>query len=219
MFTQDVLTGYRIRLSWPQIWASIFLWHNETLNIWTHLLGGGVFLWVFLNEHGLPNNVDLGEGHAQLERWPIFLFLTTAMLCLFFSTAFHWFYCYSRSIYALMVRVDYSGVALLIAGSYFPWLYYNFYCLESWQTFYLSSVVVLGGATFLFSLLEFFSQPRFNVLRVFTFIGFGAFCVVRLPQLFFTMSTELTILFFASGIFRSFRLCTCCPSTPSAARQ
>lgn len=35
-----ILTGYRINYtSWPLIIKSLFEWHNETMNIWTHLLG------------------------------------------------------------------------------------------------------------------------------------------------------------------------------------
>ena len=34
------MTGYRINyLTWRQILGSLFQWHNETINIWTHLIG------------------------------------------------------------------------------------------------------------------------------------------------------------------------------------
>ena len=36
-------TGYRCQISLPDCWLSIFAIHNETVNIWTHLLG---FLFV-----------------------------------------------------------------------------------------------------------------------------------------------------------------------------
>lgn len=36
---QFILTGYRVNWSWKQAAWSIFHIHNETGNIWTHLLG------------------------------------------------------------------------------------------------------------------------------------------------------------------------------------
>ena len=37
--------GYRINFTtWTQISKSIFMWHNETLNIWSHLIGAIVFV-------------------------------------------------------------------------------------------------------------------------------------------------------------------------------
>ena len=35
-----ILTGYRLNyVTWRQILGSLFQWHNETINIWTHLIG------------------------------------------------------------------------------------------------------------------------------------------------------------------------------------
>lgn len=35
-----LLTGYRCDFdTWPSIWRSLFMCHNETVNVWTHLLG------------------------------------------------------------------------------------------------------------------------------------------------------------------------------------
>ena len=41
--------GYRIGFkSWTEISKSVFMWHNETMNIWTHLIGAIIFLVVAL---------------------------------------------------------------------------------------------------------------------------------------------------------------------------
>jgi hypothetical protein len=40
VFNEHLLSGYRINyMTWKQIICSLFEWHNETLNIWTHLIG------------------------------------------------------------------------------------------------------------------------------------------------------------------------------------
>ena len=49
VFNKYILTGYRINYdSWPAILKSIFQWHNETMNIWTHLVGFIVYVIILL---------------------------------------------------------------------------------------------------------------------------------------------------------------------------
>lgn len=44
-----IKTGYRINYStWRQILMSLFEWHNETINIWTHLVGFIVFFIILM---------------------------------------------------------------------------------------------------------------------------------------------------------------------------
>lgn len=41
-------TGYRIGFKTKQVFKSLFMIHNETVNIWTHLLGAIiVFFFIF----------------------------------------------------------------------------------------------------------------------------------------------------------------------------
>ena len=49
IWNKHILTGYRINYStWRKIFWSLFEWHNETINIWTHLAGFVVFSIVLL---------------------------------------------------------------------------------------------------------------------------------------------------------------------------
>ena len=42
-----IMTGYRINFdSYGKIIRSLFMIHNETINIWTHLIGGLIFLYL-----------------------------------------------------------------------------------------------------------------------------------------------------------------------------
>uniref|UniRef100_A0A1D1ZFV7 Uncharacterized protein C30D11.11 n=1 Tax=Anthurium amnicola TaxID=1678845 RepID=A0A1D1ZFV7_9ARAE len=50
------------RSEWPLKYAflSLFRWHNETLNVWTHLIGFFVFLWLtVVNLRHVPDVADL----------------------------------------------------------------------------------------------------------------------------------------------------------------
>ena len=63
-FNPFILSGYRGELSLLSCIKSVFLFHNETFNIWTHLLGTCVFLGLLARDLlliRLINNVSLGD--------------------------------------------------------------------------------------------------------------------------------------------------------------
>lgn len=70
-------------------------------------------------------------------------------------------------------RLDYCGIALLITGSFVPFLYYAFYCEYLPKLCYLILVSVLGVLTTIVSLSEKFSEPSFRPLRASVFMSFG----------------------------------------------
>ena len=43
----------------------------------------------------------------------------------------------------IFCRLDYSGISLLIIGSFVPWLYYAFYCRALAMAIYIGMIVVL----------------------------------------------------------------------------
>ena len=68
MVTDDdpILTGWRINFnSHCKALKSIFMLHNETVNIWSHMLGSlavlCVIFWVAYHDH-----------HSDLPMWPLF---------------------------------------------------------------------------------------------------------------------------------------------------
>jgi len=79
------------------------------------------------------------------------------------------------SIYSALnfFRLDYVGIALLIMGSFFPWLYYGFYCEKSVQIVYLSVTFVLGLTSIIVSLWDRFGEPRFRPLRAGLWLSFN----------------------------------------------
>ena len=62
-------------------------------------------------------------------------------------------------------RLDYCGIALLIVGSFVPWLYYSFYCRQSPQIIYLVLIIVLGIISIVVSMWDKFGEPKFRTLR------------------------------------------------------
>ncbi|XP_027356938.1 heptahelical transmembrane protein 4-like [Abrus precatorius] len=259
------------RAEWPlkQIFLSIFSIHNETLNVWTHLIG--FFLFLFLTiytavrapvvvdfdsiQHlseiigkadlnkihlellkclpSLPNMPDLVKfknelsaslysfdyssfsgwtfvqlltnclpeqfslvsscsSHQLLElrydtvnvvvspfmvqpitRWPFYAFLGGAMFCLLASSACHLLACHSQRLSYIMLRIDYAGIAALIATSFYPPVYYSFMCNPFFCFLYLGFITLMGIATIIFSLLPFFQKSEFRKYRASLFFLMG----------------------------------------------
>ena len=67
------------------------------------------------------------EKETSLRRWPIFIMLSSAIVCLSFSTIFHWFGGLSPVSSQILSRLDYAGITILIAGSCNPPYFYFFY--------------------------------------------------------------------------------------------
>ena len=131
-------------------------------------------------------------------RWPIYIFAVTAILCLSFSAIFHLFYVQSASAYLQLVRLDFAGISLLITGSFFPFLYYTFFCMQTALLCYFMAVIAFGILTFIVSFLEVFSTAKYFLFRVGTFVSFACFALVPLGHLmwhFGLNSTEFRIFF------------------------
>lgn len=190
---------------------SLFYLHNETVNIWSHLLGAIFFfclIWytaIYIKEKssfseiiesvsgkletikekvlnlmeiehiafGREKNINLTEQAKKLKRWPLFIFLVSAILCLFFSALYHLMSCVSPIYHEILSRFDYGGISLLITGSCFPPYYYYFYCESKLRIFYLTFISIFGLSTFFLSLTNNFNKPKMRNFRGKLFLLFG----------------------------------------------
>lgn len=161
--------GHRPPLpSFSACFRSIFRIHTETGNIWTHLLGCLWFLGIAIYFLAQPSD------YLQWQEKLVFAtFFTGAILCMGMSFAYHTVSCHSEQVGKLFSKFDYCGIALLIIGSFVPWLYYGFYCSFQPKLVYLSVVIVLGITAVVVSLWDKFGTPKYRPLRVGVFTGFG----------------------------------------------
>merc|ERR1711962_131666 len=109
--------------SFRMCFRSIFRIHTETGNIWTHLLGCIAFIGVML--YFLCASAWMSSIGLQ-EKLVFTAFFIGAILCLGFSFMFHTVSCHSEFVGKLFSKLDYCGIAILIMGSFVPWLYYGF---------------------------------------------------------------------------------------------
>lgn len=166
--------GHRPPLpSFSACFRSIFRIHTETGNIWTHLLGCLAFVGMATYFLTRPS------AEIQWQEKVVFAsFFAGAIMCMGMSFTFHTVSCHSEKVGKLFSKLDYCGIALLIIGSFVPWLYYGFYCDTQPKLIYLTVVVVLGIAAVVVSLWDKFGEPRYRPLRAGVFTGFGLSGVV-----------------------------------------
>lgn len=159
--------------SFSACFKSIFRIHTETGNIWTHMLGCLMFIGITTYFLTRPS------FEVQLQEKLIFsAFFVGAIVCLGFSFAFHTVSCHSEVVGKLFSKLDYCGIALLIMGSFVPWLYYGFYCHYQPKVIYLTVVCVLGSASIITSLWDKFSSSELRPVRAGVFMAFGLSGVV-----------------------------------------
>ncbi len=141
-----ILTGYRINYSdWVSIFESLLECHNETFNVWSHLLGVLLLLLAVIL-------VLVFWGAGSLPCWPIIVFLFSAISCQFFSALYHLSCCKNKEFAKKIIRLDFAGINILIAGSGFPLYYYAFYCQIHLAYIYLSLNGVICVIVFIINL-------------------------------------------------------------------
>ncbi|KAB0390668.1 hypothetical protein E2I00_018828, partial [Balaenoptera physalus] len=179
-----LLHGHRPPMpSFRACFKSIFRIHTETGNIWTHLLGCVFFLCLGIFYMFRPNISFV----APLQEKVVFgLFFLGAILCLSFSWLFHTVYCHSEGVSRVFSKLDYSGIALLIMGSFVPWLYYSFYCNPQPCFIYLIVICGLGIAAIIVSQWDMFATPQYRGVRAGVFLGLGLSGVI--PTLHYVIS-------------------------------
>lgn len=147
---------------------SIFRMHTETWNIWTHIIGCLIFTFLAINLLVFTSHPFTWEDKLVFGA-----FFLGAIVCLGLSSTYHTLSCHSPHVGRLFSRLDYCGIALLIAGSFVPFLYYGFYCHYVTKLCYLLLVTALGVLTVIVSLWERFSAPNFRHMRAGVFMSFG----------------------------------------------
>ena len=83
-----------------------------------------------------------------------------------------------------MVRLDYAGISILIAGSTYPPIFYIFYCDPIYYWTYLSLISFTGLIVFICSLTPQLQEPRNSHYRGALFLAFGLLSAAPLIHFF-----------------------------------
>lgn len=139
-------------------------------------------------EEKLNSHLEHLLGHKlqwPTSRWPAYVFLAGAMLCLLTSSICHLFSCCSQHVAKVIWRFDYASIAILIVSSFFPPVYYGFLCIPFWRNFYLISTSALGMVTIVVSLLPFFQGIPYRTFRASLYACLGLWGIAPIVHLSF----------------------------------
>lgn len=63
---------------------------------------------------------DVDSYFNYVSKWPLFVYLASASICLGLSTVYHLFFVYSPRASLLLAKLDYTGIIILIFGNAVP---------------------------------------------------------------------------------------------------
>ncbi|KAJ5670711.1 hemolysin-III family protein [Penicillium maclennaniae] len=113
-----------------------FYCHNESGNIFSHLLPGLILAW-----RGLQVGFDLSHPDEAV----VALHLVSAVLCLSLSALYHTGLNHSPPVAHRWLRLDYGGILALILGNLLSGVHFGFYCDPVLKMRYWSLVGSMGG--------------------------------------------------------------------------
>ncbi|EOD46017.1 putative hemolysin-iii channel protein [Neofusicoccum parvum UCRNP2] len=167
-----ILGSYRpLSHSYTRSILSIPRLHNQTVNIWTHLLG--LLLFVYLSRHLWTTLSPLYASATHEDVVAFASFFAGAFACLACSSAYHTFSNHSARIYERWLCLDFLGILCLIAGSWVPGIYYGFYCQRSEARFYLTLILLLAAASAVVCLIPACRTPAWKSTRMAMFLALG----------------------------------------------
>jgi len=146
--------------------------HNETINIHTHLWGAVLFVYfcaTFYDSYIKPFTLVTTWHDSAV----FLIFLLSAASCLGASALFHTSSCHSQKVASRCHAYDYSGIIILIVGSFFPAIYYGFFCDTQLKILYLTGISLAGLGAAWFILNPEYSKPTHRGTRTFVFIALG----------------------------------------------
>ncbi|CAM44328.2 conserved hypothetical protein [Leishmania braziliensis MHOM/BR/75/M2904] len=163
---------YRAFYTAQMCFKSLFGWHNETINVYSHVLTFLAFLvfTALLYTTVLSKAITMPSLSASKLVYGIFCF--GSLMCMLNSSIYHLFngHCSYRVITA-MGRLDYIGITVLIVSSFLPPLYVMFHCNPVARTVYITAILVLGTVGIIGPWTDAFYEHMW--VRVSVFLGLG----------------------------------------------
>ncbi|KAL2041640.1 hypothetical protein N7G274_005424 [Stereocaulon virgatum] len=165
--------GYRRQLnSFSACLRSIFHLHNESVNIWSHLLPTLFYLSVLLatDYSILHNGIDISTADNAVIQTYVFGSIT----CLIFSAWFHIVAAHSEQVAMRFLKLDYLGILLNVAACATTFIYAGLYGKPNLQAFYISLFVICTTTVLSLIVSPLADGPEAAVWRTSLFIGLAA---------------------------------------------
>ncbi|KAF2766435.1 HlyIII-domain-containing protein [Teratosphaeria nubilosa] len=170
-------SGYRPQSnSYRKSAMSLGYLHNETINIYSHLLGA---ITAAITAAWMYTTIRPRFHLADDKDVMVFsCFFLGAMACLGMSATYHTTSNHSEAVAKFGNRLDYIGIVFLIWGSFIPSIYYGFSAEPALVNLYWTMISTIGAGTLAVVMLPKFRSPEWRPFRAFMFVAMGLSAVV-----------------------------------------
>lgn len=198
-----VVHGYRFSLSHWTMFKSVFKFnHNETVNIWTHMLGFFAMLYLLLVHYP---STEVYAKNLWKDNLSMYAFFFAAFQCLLGSCVWHTYSCFAHyPTRANCACVDYTGITVLITCSVITAEYTSLYEHPSWIKAIVGFSIICGLAGFGFNWSPYFDKPECRSLRIGFFVGLAFSGVTAGVVRCFYDGVLDTLKFFFPIVWKSF---------------
>ncbi|KAG7815954.1 hypothetical protein KL928_005293 [Ogataea angusta] len=188
-----IRSGYVLETnSFKDCFNSLFYLHNETVNIFTHLIPGFLLPlalllaspWLVAHNRLIKSvptwlmDVPVYETTSKVDNFMFNLFYFGFASCLTLSAAFHATKCHSYKIMKWGSSLDYVGIISLIVTSMVGIIHYSLYDDPIAHWFCILFVGAQGTICLVLTLNPRFREPEWRTFRATMFIIFGVSSVV-----------------------------------------
>ncbi|KAI9010517.1 hypothetical protein CLU79DRAFT_891238 [Phycomyces nitens] len=187
---KHIHTGYRFLSTPADCFHSLLYVHNETGNIYTHLIG--FFVFFVLGVYELFYSPLLSEVPG-LDRVVFAIFFLAACKCLMCSTVWHTLSAINNyETLTKMACLDYVGISVLICASIILTEYYGFYCEPMWRNTYMAGTGTLAMIGVVLPFMSWFDRKDLRWIRIAFFVFLASSCVLPVAHLVYEYGTDET---------------------------
>tara|TARA_B100001093_G_scaffold513634_1_gene585966 strand:+ start:253 stop:1125 length:873 start_codon:yes stop_codon:yes gene_type:complete len=162
-----ILTRYRnTNRGYKYYFYSIFKLHNETFNIWTHLMGALLFISI-----GIYSNFHFDLKKYWSQYLCINLYIFSIFVTFLFSSIMHIFYPQNCHICKKLQKLDYIGINLQIFSSMATFIYFAFYCEKYTQIIYYVLILTIGLINTTITTIDTLTSSRYRWVRLTSFLS------------------------------------------------
>ncbi|KAF2687541.1 HlyIII-domain-containing protein [Lentithecium fluviatile CBS 122367] len=167
-----IISGYRPSTnSYKKSFKSLSYLHNETVNIYTHLVGAVLAL---IGSGVIYSILSPRYESATKEDVLVFsCYFLGAIACLGMSATYHTISNHSHAVAIWGNKLDYLGIVFLIWGSFIPVLYYAFQSELHLMRTYAAMITTLAAGTSIAATHPRFRSPALRPVRALMFVAMG----------------------------------------------
>lgn len=158
--------------SFRKCFESLTYVHNETVNIYTHLIPsivGSLFVIYFVNW-----KLNVYDNYLGFWEKANFLqFGGAAAFCMFLSALFHSVKSHSVKVCKFGNQCDYFGIIVMITCSLISIMLFAFHDVPYWRNGFIGLFLILGAICTKVTFDKKFSTPTYRPFRSMMFILFG----------------------------------------------